>query len=131
MAIQPGMPALSEVIVTAIEAFSANEDFTVQTAVQARVRNKKHIEIICEKIMDHLVTNLEINGVAVTTALDAAPSGGRIIESFAGGIGSNHVPGSPADLASLTGGPVSGSVNDSKDDIGTGVQSNDGTGRVL
>lgn len=75
-------------------------------------------ESIATGVINHIVANMEIKGV--TVALDTGP---RTIETYVAGAGSNG-----GALASVTGGPVSGNVADSKADSGT--QSNDGTGRV-
>jgi hypothetical protein len=68
---------------------------------------------------------LEVKGVKA--GLDAAPVGGRTIETYTSGFGSNHAPSTAADLAAPPY-PVSGSVVDNKADVST--QNNDGTGLV-
>ena len=82
-------------------------------AKEAKVKELTHV-------FEYLKTYMAISGIKID--LDAA-LGGRTIETFVSGGGNNG-----GALASVSGGPVSGSVKSSKDFKGT--QSNSGPGRV-
>ena len=75
-----------------------------QMEAAAKARMKAHLDKICE----YLITYMEIKGI-------------KVEETFAAGLGSNHVPPSATDLVAGVY-PATGSV--------IGVQSNDGTGRI-
>ncbi len=104
--------ALAEDIVPTAPDGASSEQTAARTASVANVRD------MAEKLMQYIVDQIEIKGVE--TDLDAGP---RTIETYAAGVGDNG-----GALASATGGPVSGHVDDAKDS--TGTQTNDGKGLV-
>jgi len=65
-------------------------------------------------IVQHLIDNLEVLGVK--TLLDAGP---RLVEAYVAGVGSNG-----GSLTSVSGGPVSGAVDDAM--AATATQNNSG-----
>lgn len=90
--------------------------------VEARNNSVATTKDLCQKICQYLIDQMEVghSGKKITVDLD---SGGRTIESFTGGVGSNG-----GSLNSAVPSPVSGSVNDSKDS--TSTQTNEGKGLI-
>ena len=110
---------LAETILSDIEAVvNAYDPAVIPDAALGRARRKELIKILCRDMYQYVVDQIEVYGIK--TELDA---GNRLIESYVAGVGSNS-----GALNSATGGPVTGSVKDSKSDAAT--QNNDGTGHV-
>ena len=95
-----------------ISALEADSNFSNDLATNAPAQIA-YLNIMCTEIVNHIVNNMEINGVTVQE-----PAG--VIETYVAGVGNNG--------GSLTGQiPIIGNVNKA---IQTHTQNNDGTGRV-